>query len=57
MWGKAGPALWSLDFPFSLPLEVMEPGALWPAQLDLLRAWGEDAYGVGLECLLATPSS
>jgi hypothetical protein len=29
----------------------MEPGARWPAQLDLLRAWGEDAYGVGLECL------
>ena len=43
--------LWSLDFPFGLPLEVMEPGALWPVQLDLLHAWGEDAYGVGLECL------
>src|SRR5581483_2609318 len=44
-------ALWSLDFPFGLPLEVMEPGAVWTAQLDLLHAWGEDAYGVGLECL------
>ena len=44
-------APWSLDFPFGLPFEVMEPGALWPAQLDLLPNWGEDAYGVGLECL------
>ena len=44
-------ALWALDFPFGLPVEVMEAGALWPAQLDFLRGWGEDAYGVGEECL------
>src|SRR5262249_22388022 len=44
-------ALWALDFPFGLPVEVMEPDAGWPAQLDFLSAWGEDAYGVGLECL------
>ena len=44
-------ALWAMDFPFGLPVEVMSPGARWPAQLDFLRGWGEDAYGVGLECL------
>src|SRR5690349_5778621 len=49
--GASEEALWALDFPFGLPIEVMEPGARWPAQLDFLRAWGDDAYGVGLECL------
>jgi hypothetical protein len=44
-------ALWALDFPFGLPVEIMEPGARWPSQLDLLRAHGEDAYGLGVECL------
>jgi hypothetical protein len=44
-------SLWALDFPFGLPLEVMEPGGRWPAQFDFLRAWGEDAYGAGVECL------
>jgi hypothetical protein len=44
-------ALWALDFPFGLPVEVVEPGARWHAQLDLLHAWGEDAYGLGLECV------
>jgi hypothetical protein len=44
-------ALWALDFPFGLPLEVIGPGARWPAQFDFLDRWGEDAYGAGLECL------
>jgi hypothetical protein len=44
-------ALWALDFPFGLPVEVVEPRARWAAQLDFLHAWGEDAYGAGLECL------
>ncbi|HJT76724.1 MAG TPA: hypothetical protein VJ739_05935 [Gemmataceae bacterium] len=44
-------ALWALDFPFGLPVEVMEPGTRWPAQLDFLHAWGENAYGAGVECL------
>jgi hypothetical protein len=44
-------ALWAMDFPFGLPIEVMEEGARWAAQFDFLRAWGDDAYGVGLECL------
>jgi hypothetical protein len=44
-------ALWALDFPFGLPVEVMEPGCRWAGQFDFLHAWGEDAYGAGLECL------
>jgi hypothetical protein len=44
-------ALWALDFPFGLPIEVMKPDARWADQLDFLRTWGEDAYGAGLECL------
>jgi hypothetical protein len=44
-------ALWGLDFPFGLPVELMAPGAGWEAQFDFLGGWGEDAYGAGLECL------
>jgi len=44
-------ALWALDFPFGLPIEVMYRGARWPRQFDFLGAWGEDAYAAGVECL------
>jgi hypothetical protein len=44
-------ALWALDFPFGLPVEVMGEMARWPDQLEFLHAWGDDDYGVGLECL------
>ena len=44
-------ALWALDFPFGLPVEVMGAGVRWAAQFDFLDEWGEDDYGVGLECI------
>ena len=44
-------AVWAMDFPFGLPIEVLEPGALWDVQHALVRDWGDDAYGLGLECL------
>ena len=46
-------ALWALGFPFGLPVEVLDgtEEAGWPAQLDFLRGWGEDAYGAGVACL------
>jgi hypothetical protein len=44
-------ALWAMDFPFGLPVEVMHAKARWPEQIEFLRGWGDDAYGVGLECL------
>ncbi|MDQ3908363.1 MAG: DUF429 domain-containing protein [Acidobacteriota bacterium] len=44
-------ALWALDFPFGLPVEVMRgERPRWSHQFDLLREWGEDDYGLGVEC-------
>src|SRR5215210_7488583 len=51
MIAESRQALWALDFPFGLPVEVMEPNARWSAQFGFLRAWGADDYGVGLECI------
>lgn len=51
MIAESDGALWALDFPFGLPVEVMGSEARWLAQFDLLHAWGEDDYGVGLECV------
>ena len=42
-------ALWSLDFPFGLPVEVV--GERWAGQFEFLCEWGEDGYGAGLECV------
>jgi hypothetical protein len=44
-------ALWAMDFPFGLPVEVLEKGTRWPGQVKFLREWEGDAYDVGLECL------
>src|SRR5206468_5627768 len=44
-------ALWALDFPFGLPIEVMADAAGWAGQFDFLREWGDDAYGAWLECV------
>jgi hypothetical protein len=44
-------ALWGFDAPFGLPLELFPPGAVWQDQFGLLAAWGDDAYGCGLECV------
>jgi len=44
-------ALWALDFPFGLPVEVVGERQRWSAQFEFLYEWGEDDYGVGLECI------
>lgn len=44
-------ALWALDFPFGLPVEVLSDGHGWRDQLAWVAGWGEDAYGLGVECL------
>jgi hypothetical protein len=49
--GGSRQALWALDFPFGLPIEVAGDCAAWADQLAFLRDWGEDAYGLGLECV------
>ena len=42
-------ALWSLDFPFGLPGEIL--GERWSRQFEFIGEWGEDGYGAGLECV------
>ncbi len=44
-----GRALWTLDFPFGMPVEVL--GERWSRQFEFLGEWGEDGYGAGLECV------
>lgn len=41
-------ALWGMDFPFALPVEIA-PGYL--EQLDWLADWSQDAYALGRECV------
>lgn len=42
-------ALWGMDFPFGLPVELFPPTPSWPRQFDFLRAWNDEAYACGLE--------
>ena len=44
-------ALWALDFPFGLPVELFPARARWPRQLALVREYRTDDYGLGLECV------
>jgi hypothetical protein len=44
-------ALWSFDFPFGFPVEVIGEGCGWADQFAFLSEWAEDGYGAGLECL------
>ena len=46
---SGGNALWAMDFPFGLPLELFGDG--WPAQLDAVRSWEGGAYAFGLHCV------
>src|SRR3954453_5421511 len=39
--------LWSLDFPFGLPYEVVGYDALWSDQFDLVRGGGPAGAGLG----------
>lgn len=51
MIAESDEALWALDFCFGLPVEVIGPRARWSQQFSLLAEWGDDDYGVGLECI------
>lgn len=44
-------ALWAMDFPFALPIEIVDPGTRWTGQIDLVRRWGGDAQGFGRWCV------
>jgi hypothetical protein len=51
MIGASRHALWGMDFPFGLPIEVLDAGTTWPRQMRLVREWGDDAYDLGLWCV------
>jgi hypothetical protein len=44
-------ALWAFDFPFGLPVELFPARSRWPRQLELVREYAPDDYGLGLECV------
>jgi hypothetical protein len=44
-------ALWALDFPFGLPIELFPARARWSRQLAFVREFAADDYGLGLECV------
>ncbi len=45
-------ALWGIDAPFGLPVEVLDDGTRWTGQLRLVREWpADDGYGLGLWAL------
>ena len=48
--GSTG-CLWGLGFPFGFPAAVAGP---WAGQLELVSAWGDDGYGLGLELVRRT---
>lgn len=44
-------ALWGMDFPFGLPIEVVEPNWRWPDQLRWVSGFEDGAYPLGEECV------
>jgi Protein of unknown function (DUF429) len=44
-------ALWGIDFPFSLPVDLHEMGKNWRAQLRFLQKWSGNAVDFGHWCL------
>ncbi len=46
-------ALWGMDFPFALPVELYPAGTTWPQQLAAVRSWDGNAYSFGLGCVAA----
>jgi hypothetical protein len=41
-------ALWGIDAPFGVPIEVVDAGHTWADQLALVTGWTSDAYDLGL---------
>ena len=44
-------ALWGIDFPFGLPVELFGPPATWADQLQLVQNWPDGANAFGHWCL------
>ncbi|HLL89970.1 MAG TPA: hypothetical protein VK324_11770 [Tepidisphaeraceae bacterium] len=49
---RSSDALWGMDFPFGLPVEVMDERTTWADQVEFVLCWPDtDAYELGLWCL------
>ena len=44
-------ARWGMDFPFGLPIEVVEPNSRWADQLRWISRFEDGAYSLGEECV------
>ena len=44
-------ALWGIDFPFGLPVELFGPNETWEDQLNLVEQWPDGANAFGHWCL------
>jgi hypothetical protein len=44
-------ALWAMDFPFGLPIELFSPPVDWAGQLQWLSQWQGGAGPLGVECV------
>src|SRR5215218_1219033 len=54
MIGGSRDALWGMDFPFAMPIEVMPRHRTFDAQLGAVARWRRGAYALGLECVNRT---
>ena len=44
-------ALWGMDFPFGLPIEVVDDGSTWLDQIRMVSEWPDGASALGRRCL------
>jgi hypothetical protein len=44
-------ALWGMDFPFGLPIEVADVNSRWLDQLTWINSFADGAYAAGEECV------
>jgi hypothetical protein len=49
--GQSDRALWGIDFPFGLPVEIMPADCTWDRQLEMVRRWDKAADEMGRWCV------
>jgi hypothetical protein len=54
MIGESRDALWGMDFPFAMPIEVMPRQRTFDEQLAAVARWRQGAYALGVECVNRT---
>jgi hypothetical protein len=51
---RSDDALWAMDFPFALPVEIVPCAHAFDDQLRTLARWRQGAYALGLDCVHRT---